>query len=162
MSTDDILPALERIHIEELMKAHGVPEVLIQRSFTLSKRFPGILRLLRMWRDDPDSREAIMGDIQHLIDTAPSLADFFRTSPLADGEIPLRCGTILYGVFGVPLTSPDRELLGIYSTPERARAFIDAQPVPRRANMQLDPIVVDANPSDPFWLKPPEPEPGAV
>jgi hypothetical protein len=59
----------------------------------------------------------------------------------------------LFGVFGYPKLGVD-ELLGVYSTPERAQALIDAQLPELRMGMRVEEIVVDQDPDDEFWRKP--------
>lgn len=61
---------------------------------------------------------------------------------------------ILYGVFVYARFGIDRELIAIYSTSQRARTLIDAQPSDLQMWMRLEDLVVDGDPSDEFWQKP--------
>lgn len=60
----------------------------------------------------------------------------------------------LYGVFGYQKLGADRELLGLYSTPERARALIDAQSAEHQMWMRVEAVVVDQDPADGLWQRP--------
>jgi len=104
MSDTPIL-SLKELYIAELMKASGVPTDLVTQAFNLAQRLSEMRELLQAWLDEPEAREAIVGDLRHLIDTASVLL-----SPVP------------YGVFGWPGGS-DPEFLGIYSTPESAASM---------------------------------------
>lgn len=61
----------------------------------------------------------------------------------------------VFAVFGYPLTRPgDRELLGLYSTYNRAADFYNAQSEAVRSNLGIVEIEIDRHPSDDFWVKP--------
>lgn len=67
----------------------------------------------------------------------------------------LRKRPVVHAVFGYPITHPGtRELLGVYSTAERANAWFDAQDEEVRKNLGVVDIELDVPPSDDFWKKP--------
>ena len=69
----------------------------------------------------------------------------------------------VYAVFGYPLTHPgSRELLGVYSTIERAERFVAAQDAVVQSNIGVVEITLDDHPSDEFWIKPGEPADSAA
>jgi len=59
----------EVLSIASKMKAQGLPDPFIVRAIDLSQEFEGILRLMRMWRDEAElsKREATVATIQELI-----------------------------------------------------------------------------------------------
>ena len=63
----------------------------------------------------------------------------------------------IYAVFGYPLTRPgDRELLGAYTSLERASAFVAAQDTDVHANLRVEELELDVHPTDEFWKNPEE------
>lgn len=61
----------------------------------------------------------------------------------------------LYAVFGYPLTRPgDREMLGVYTSLDRAEAFVAAQDEAVQQNLRVEDLELDRYPSDDFWKKP--------
>jgi hypothetical protein len=61
---------------------------------------------------------------------------------------------IVYAVFGQPFTTSTAEFLAVYSTRERAQAFIGRQPTSRQPQLSVSELRVDEDPSDPFWTPP--------
>jgi hypothetical protein len=59
----------EVLSIASKMKTQGLPDDLIARAVDLSQEFEGILKLMRMWRDEPElsEREPTVATIQEVI-----------------------------------------------------------------------------------------------
>lgn len=90
------------------------------------------------WLLASDSRDEIHGVVQV----------WLRANPL---PVP----PPLYAVFGYPLTRPgERELLGVYTSLERAEAFVAAQDREVQANLRVENLEIDHHPSDEFWKRP--------
>lgn len=62
--------------------------------------------------------------------------------------------THLFAVFGYRRLTDDRELLGVYSTRQRAQALVDAQSSELRISMRIEEVRVDAHPEQKPWRKP--------
>jgi hypothetical protein len=61
----------------------------------------------------------------------------------------------VHAVFAYPLMYPGhRELLGLYSTRERAEDFSKVQDKAVRNNLAIVEIEIDRHPNDDFWVKP--------
>lgn len=64
---------------------------------------------------------------------------------------------LVFGVFARPRTHPGGlELIALYSTPERAQRFIDAQDESVHMVLSIVEIVIDSPPSGDLWKRPTE------
>lgn len=62
--------------------------------------------------------------------------------------------TRLFAVFGFPRLTEDRQLLGVYSTRQRAQALVDVQRRELKITMRIEEIHVDTYPEQSPWRKP--------
>lgn len=64
----------------------------------------------------------------------------------------------VYVVQALSRITHDFELLGIFDTRDRAKAFIDQAPLPQRECLRVGEWHVNELPRDPFWLHGYDPE----
>jgi len=62
--------------------------------------------------------------------------------------------TIVYAVFAQVDGGISHDWLAVYSTPEHAQRFIKSQQAQLQPSLVVWEVVLDADPSDPYWIPP--------